>query len=39
MRGTIIFMSLFAKADQANLTAAQKTQFKKLINALKGEHA
>jgi hypothetical protein len=32
-------MSLFAKADQANLTAAQKAQFKKLITALKGEQA
>ncbi|HEY8667940.1 MAG TPA: hypothetical protein VIL86_14850, partial [Tepidisphaeraceae bacterium] len=33
--GTVILMSLFAKADQSNLTAAQKARFKAAIAALK----
>lgn len=32
---TVVFMSLFAKSDQANLTAAQKARFKVVIDALK----
>ena len=32
---TVVLMSLFAKADQANLTAAQKSRFKAAIEALR----
>ena len=34
-REVIVLMSMFAKSDQANLDAAQKAAFKKVIEALK----
>jgi hypothetical protein len=34
-RDVIVLMSMFAKSDQANLSAAQKAAFKKVIEALK----
>src|SRR5689334_20773552 len=34
-RNTVVLMSLFAKSDQANLTAAELARFKTAIEALK----